>query len=204
MTAPRCYVSHAAADRDRVAQLLRPIRNLPVEVVFAGDEVDPGVRRREREGQLDDADQVLVFLADAGPQDPLVNQEIGFAVAADLPIVPIAPSEERLPGYLEGREFVRYERGDLEETAFRLVSELRDRLEPVGTLATPNWFLTFECSTDGCGSEVRLEVDEPQAVLRSYSKHEELLEAACEDCGATYQFNPLTLGYVRSVARHEQ
>lgn len=200
MATPRIYVSHAPADRERVERLVRPVRNLPVEVVLSGDRLDEGTRRRDVPLQLAESDQFLPFCSEAGAADPRVNQEVGFAEAADLPVLPILPREGTLVGYLSDAEAVRYDASDLEETAFQLLTELRDRLEPLGNLSTPGWFLQFDCTADGCGREVHLEIDEPQAVLRTIHEHDERLTAACPDCGTRYQFNPLTLGFVRSVA----
>lgn len=200
MATPRLYVSHAPADRERVRQLLRPIRNLPVEVVFAGDEVDADTRRRELGGQVAESDHLLVFWSEAGATDPHVNQEVGFATAAELPILPIAPGDAALLGFLSDAESVRYDASELSETAFRLLAELRDRLEPLGNLSTPGWFLSFGCTTDDCDRQVQLEIDQPQAVLRTVHEHDELLDAACPDCGARYEFDPLTLGFVRAEA----
>lgn len=200
MDEPRVYVSHADEDRERVDRLLRPIRNLPIELALAGEELDPDVRRRDLEGQLRNSDLFLPVLTDAGASDPIVNQETGYAAANDLPVVALATNDANCRGYLEDVDATGYDPADLESTVFTLLTELRSALEPLGSLSTPNWFLAFGCSTEGCDAHVEVAVDEPQAVLWKRYKHEELLSGTCEECGVRYEFNPATLGYVRSAA----
>lgn len=204
MAEPRLFVSHAEGDRDLVENFLRPIRNLPVELAIAGEEFGGEGVRRDLEGQIANSDQVLAVLTDTGAAHPLVNQELGYAVAADIPILPIVTDESNLQGYVSAEDAVVYDETDLEGSAFSLLTELRERLEPIGSLGTPNWFVAFGCSQQGCEEQVLLAIDQPQAGLQSLAAHDELLTTTCEDCGTRYEFNPLTLGFVRSVAPRQQ
>lgn len=200
MAEPRVFVSHAAADRERVEQLLRPVRNLPIDLALADDELEPDLRRRDLEGQLANSDLFLPVLTDAGVADPLVNQETGYAVASEMPVVPLSTDESHLQGYLSDADATEYDPTDLESTVFHLLSAIRSELEPLGSLSTPNWFLAFGCTREGCDAHVELDVDEPQAVLWKQYTHDERLSTACPDCGVRYEFNPATLGFVQTVA----
>lgn len=200
MADPRLFVSHAASDREVVENLLRPIRNLPVDVALAEEELEPGTARRDLEGQVKNSDVLLPILTDAGAADPLVNQEIGYAVAQDKPILPVVTDESNLTGHVSGVDATTYDRSNLEETAFHLLTALRTELQPLGNLSTPNWFLTFGCSRGDCDTQVQLPIDEPQAVLWKLYQHDERLEAVCPNCGREYEFNPATLGYVEPTA----
>lgn len=200
MDEPRLFVSHAAADRDRLEQLLRPVQNLPIEVAFAEDELEADLRRRDLEGQLANSDLFLPVLTEAGAADPLVNQEIGYASATEIPVAVLTNDDSHLRGYLSDAHATTYDPADLESTVFHLLSSIRAELEPLGSLSTPNWFLAFGCTSEGCDAHVELDVDEPQAALWKLYEHDELLSTACPDCGVRYDFNPATLGFVQRAA----
>lgn len=199
MAGTRVFVSHAPENLETVQELVSSVRNLPIDVALAVEEVEPGRARRNLEGQLRNSDLVVVVLTDESADDYWVNQELGYAVAKGLPIIPVVEDTAYLRGYLEGNEGVEYDPGNPEVTVFNLLSRMRSELEPVGTLSTPNWYVAFTCNHRNCRAEVELEVDQLQKDLWQRYEHGDLLVAECPECDATYEFNPATLGFVRKV-----
>jgi hypothetical protein len=199
MAETRVFVSHATSDLEIAQNLCSSIRNLPITVALAGEEVQPGRVRRNLEGQLRNSDLAIVLLTEDGAADHWVNQELGYAVAKGLPIIPIVAEDEYLRGYVEGTDGVQYDPENPEVTVFNLLSRLRSELEPVGALSKPNWYVAFPCNNGQCDAEVQLEVDQLQKDLWQRFEHGKLLRADCPECGAGYEFNPATLGFVRSV-----
>ncbi|AGN02060.1 hypothetical protein L593_10575 [Salinarchaeum sp. Harcht-Bsk1] len=199
MAETRVFVSHATADLDVAQNLCSSIRNLPLTVALAGEEVQPGRVRRNLEGQLRNSDLAIALLTDEGAADYWVNQELGYAVAKGLPIIPIVEDDAYLRGYVEGTDGVQYDAENPEVTVFNLLSRVRSELEPIGTLSSPNWYVAFPCNNGQCRAEVQLEIDQLQKDLWQKYEHGKLLRAECPECGASYEFNPATLGFVRSV-----
>lgn len=199
MVDTRIFVSHAPEDLETVQEVLSPIRNLPVDVALAGEAVEPGRTRRTLEGQLANSQLLVSMLTDAGAAHYWVNQELGYAVAKGLPIVPVVEDESYQRGYIEGTDGVEFDHADLERTIFDLLCRLRSELEPLGSLSTPDWFLEFPCGREGCGHRVVLDIDRRQRELWQEYEHGRTIAVECEGCGSTYEFNPATLGYIRRI-----
>lgn len=200
MAETRVFVSHATEDLEVVQNLLSSVRNLPLTLALAGEEVEPGRARRNLEGQLRNSTLVIAMLTDRAADDYWVNQELGYAVAKGLPIIPLVEDQDYVRGYVEGTDGVRYDPENPEVTVFNLLSRLRSELEPVGTLSKPNWYVSFPCNHQRCRTQVELEVDHLQKELWQRYEHGEYLRTECPECDAAYEFNPATLGFVRKVA----
>lgn len=199
MAEPRLFVSHATADLDAAQRLVGSLEHLPVRVSLAGEQVRPGRARRNLEGQLRNSDLLISLLTAEGAADPWVNQELGYAVAAGVPIVPVIEDESAVRGYHEGTEGVQFEGADLDVTAFNLLSRLRSELEPVGSMVGPDWFLSFSCTADGCGRTVHLEIEDHQTDLWGRAEDGDVLVATCPECETGYEFDPATLTFVDRV-----
>lgn len=199
MAETRVFVSHAPEDLETVQELLSPVRNLPLSVALAGEEVEPGRTRRNLEGQLANSQLMISVLTHDSADQHWVNQELGYAVAKGLPVIPIVEDERYLRGYIDGTDGVEFDPENPEVTIFNLLCRLRSELEPLGSLSTPEWFLEFTCSNNGCREQVVLDVDQRQKELWQQYKHGRTIAAECGDCGTTYEFNPATLGYIRRI-----
>ncbi|WP_435345488.1 toll/interleukin-1 receptor domain-containing protein [Haloarchaeobius sp. HRN-SO-5] len=199
MAEEQVFVSHAPADLELVQELLTTVRNLPIGVHVALEELDSGRSRRHMEGRLSNSDVVVAVLTANGASDQWVNQETGYATAKGIPVVPMCAESVSSPGYLEEQEGARLRPDDREATVFDLLGRLRSVLAPLGTLSTPNWFVRFPCNVEGCGATVTLDIEESQKSLGRMYEHNQALVATCDECGSRYVFNPATLGYVRRV-----
>jgi|GEM_PF-433260 len=196
MTEPRVFVSHATADLDVVKDLFDSVRNLPVSLALAGEQVEPGRARRALEGQLRNSDLLVSVLTEVGAADPWVNQELGYAVAAGVPIVPLVDERTTVRGYLEGTEAVAYDAANPDVTAFNLISRLRSELEPLGSIAGADWYLCLPCASESCSDTVECEIADHQTDLWQRAESGDVLRTECETCGAGYAFDPATLAFL--------
>lgn len=197
MAEAQVFVSHAPSDLDLVQDLFSTVQNLPIDVHIALEAIESGRGRQDLEGRLANSDILVVALSEAGAASRWVNQEIGYAVAKGIPILPLYADGVEPEGYLEGHEGVDLEPDEMEVTVFNLLCRLRAELSPLGTLSTPNWFVRFPCNFENCGATVTLTVEDTQKKLWQMYEHNQALVATCEECDAQYFFNPATLGYVR-------
>lgn len=197
MAEEQVFVSHTPSDLELVQELFSTVRNLPVDVHVALEAIESGRSRQDLEGRLANSDLVVAVLTETGATDRWVNQEIGYAVAKGIPILPLYADGVEAEGYLERHEGVDLDPDELEVTVFNLLCRLRSELAPLGTLSTPNWFVRFPCNFENCGTAVTLTIEETQKKLWQMYEHNQALVATCGDCDAAYFFNPATLGYVR-------
>ncbi|WP_267642978.1 toll/interleukin-1 receptor domain-containing protein [Haloarchaeobius amylolyticus] len=204
MTDAQVFVTHASEDLDLAQDLFGTVRNLPVGVHLAMEELEAGRTRSDLKGRLANADVVVAVLTAEGVADHWVNQEIGFATARGIPVLPLYEPPVDRPGYLANVEGVQLDREEVPVTVFNLLCRLRAEIAPLGTLSTPNWYLEFPCNFEGCGHRVVLDVEQQQKDLWQQYEHNQPLVATCGECGSRYLFNPGTLGYVRREDPAEQ
>lgn len=196
MTGEQVYVSHAPADLGVVEEVVGTVRNFPFDTYVAMEEVEPGRNRENLAGRVANSDVVVAVLTADGAGDQWVNQEVGYASARGVPVLPLYESPDHRGGYLHRVEGVELDRENLSVTAFNLLCRLRAELAPLGALSEPTWFVRFPCGADGCDAAVTLEIEQRQKDLWRMREHGETLRARCGDCGAAYHFEPATMGFL--------
>jgi hypothetical protein len=197
MSDERVFVSHASGDGEVVDRLFRAGRNLPVDVHAAGEGGLAGRDRESLRGRIDESDVTVVVATGTGASDQWVDQEVGYAVAKGVPVVPVAPDEDLLGGYLEGADAVALDAEAMDRSVFELLSALRSLLAPLGGLDTPKWYVPFRCTDADCAAPVTLDVDRGQGGLWRLHEHGRTTHVDCGDCGARYHFDPGTLAFLR-------
>lgn len=197
MTGEQIYVSHVDADLELVQELFSTVKNFPFGVHIALEEIESGRSRKRLEGRLANSDVVVAVLTDESATSRWVNQEIGYALANGIPVVPLYTDERFRGGFIETAEGVRIDRENLSTTIFDLLGRLRSELSPLGALSVPNWYIRFPCTIPDCGHPVTLEIEYDQPTLWKRYEHGRLLSTSCGICKTTYYFDPATIGYVR-------
>ena len=197
MTGEQIYVSHAPDDLDLVQELFSTVKNFPFGVHIALEEVESGRSRKRLEGRLANSDVVVAVLTEGAAANRWINQEVGYALAKGIPVIPLRDGERHQGGFLTDVDGVTIDRENPSFTIFNLLSRLRSELAPLGALSVPNWYIRFPCTITDCSHPVTLEIDADQTKLWKQYKHGKLLTTSCEDCGSTYYFDPATIGFVR-------
>lgn len=197
MTGEQVFVSHAADDLALVGELFSTVKNFPFGVHVALEDVESAGSRGRLEGRLANSDVVVAVLTEGSADDTWINQEIGYALARDISVVPLYDRPGLTAGFVEGAEGVTIDRNDLTRTIFELLCRLRAELEPLGALSVPNWYVRFPCTVPDCGHPVTLAIDQDQQKLWRLHQHGKLLETSCDVCRARYYFEPATIGFVR-------
>ncbi|QSW98913.1 toll/interleukin-1 receptor domain-containing protein [Haloterrigena alkaliphila] len=197
MTGEQIYVSHAPGDLELVQELFSTVKNFPFGVHIALEEVESGRSRKRLEGRVANSDVVVAVLTDDSADNRWINQEIGYATAKGIPVVPLYEHERHRGGFIDGVDGVTIDRQNPSFTIFNLVSRLRSELAPLGALSVPNWYIRFPCTIPDCGHQVTLEIEDGQTKLWTRYKHGKPLRTTCGDCDSTYYFDPATIGYVR-------
>ncbi|THE66071.1 toll/interleukin-1 receptor domain-containing protein [Salinadaptatus halalkaliphilus] len=197
MSGERIYVSHATADLTLVQKLFSTVKNFPFDVHIALEEVESRQSRKRLEGRLANSDVAVPVLTERSMDSPWINQEIGYAQAKGIPVVPVYDDASHRTGFITDVEGVSVDRTDPAVTIFNILSRLRSILAPLGALSVPNWYVQFPCTVPDCSHPVQLEIERSQTKLWKLHRHSTLLETACENCGSTYYFEPATIGFVR-------
>lgn len=197
MTGEQVYVSHTSPDLGLVDELFSTVRNFPFGVHVALEEADSGSVRNYLKGRLANSDVVVAVLTETATTDEWVNQEIGYAVAKGIPVLPLYEDESYVGGFIDDLEGIRIDRHRPSVTIFYLLSALRDELAPLGSLSVPDWYVRFPCTVPNCGHPVTLEIEHGQSKLRKLKEHGQPLVTSCDTCLANYYFDPATIGFLR-------
>ena len=195
MSGERIYVSHATGDLELVQKLFATVKNFPFDVHVALEEVESRQSRARLQGRLANSTVAVPVLTDRSVNSPWVNQEIGYAQAKGIPLLPLYDEERHLNGFIGDVEGVAIDRGEPAVTIFNLLSRLRSLLEPLGALSVPNWYVRFPCTVPDCGTPVTLEISQSQTKLWKRHRNGDFLATTCECCGSTYVFDPATIGF---------
>lgn len=197
MTREQLFVSHAPEDLELVQNLFSTVKNFPFGVHVALEEVESGRSRARLEGRLANSDVVVAVLTDRSTGNRWIDQEVGYAIAKGIPVLPLYDDEAKRGGYVSDVEGVAIDRENLSVTVFNLLCRLRSELAPLGALSVPNWYVRFPCNLANCGTPVTLDVTDGQTKLWKRHQHGTLLRTSCDVCESTYYFDPATIGFVR-------
>ena len=197
MSGEQVFVSHAPADLELVQDLFSTVKNFPFGVHIALEEVESGRSRKRLEGRLANSDVVVAVLTERSAISRWVNQEIGYALAKGIPVLPLYEEESLRGGFISGVEGVTIDRENLSFTIFNLLCRLRSELAPLGALSVPNWYIRFPCTVPDCGHPVTLEIEQGQTKLWKLHKHGKSLKTSCDVCSSRYYFDPATIGFLR-------
>lgn len=108
----KVFISHSTQDQGLVISLAKLLQQLGIQVFVAEWYLSPGARLDMKiKKQIRDADFVVVLLTRNGIRSTWVQQEIGIAVNAEKPIIPIVEQGTQ-PGdlaALQGREYIEYD-----------------------------------------------------------------------------------------------
>ena len=195
MTGEQVYVSHAPGDLSLVQDLFSTVKNFPIGVHIALEELESVRDRTRLEGRVANSDVVVAILTEDMAETTWIDQEIGYAVAKGIPVVPLCEEGVSHRGYVSDVESVTLDRSNLTVTIFNLLSRLRSELAPLGALSVPNWYIRFPCPVPDCGHPVTLALEAGQAKLWKRYTHGKHLTASCEACDSTYCFDPATIGF---------
>ena len=197
MTGEQVFVSHDPRDLGMVQELFSTVKNFPFGVHIALEEVESGRSRKRLEGRLANSDVVVAVLTEGSANSRWINQEVGYATAKGIPVLPLYESEADRGGFIADAEGVRIDRDNPTVTVFNLLCRLRSELAPLGALSVPNWYIQFPCNLANCGQPVTLDLESGQTKLWKLHQHGQLVEASCSVCESTYFFDPATIGFVR-------
>ena len=194
MTDEQVYVSHAPTDLELVQDLFSTVKNFPFGVHIALEERETVQSRNRLEGRVANSDVVVAVRTEATAETTWIEQEIGYAVASGIPVVPLCEGVDRR-GYVSDVDSVTIDRSNPTVTIFNVLSRLRSELAPLGALSVPNWYVRFSCPTPDCDTPVTLEIEQRQSKLWKRYTHGKHLTTSCPACGSTYCFDPATIGF---------
>ena len=119
----RVFISHSAQDQGLVISLANLLSKFEVEVFVAEWYFTPGERLDEKVlEQIKKSDCIVALLTRNGMRSSWVQQEIGFSLQRDKPVIPIVERgiEPKDLAALQGREYIEYDRYQYQQALSKL------------------------------------------------------------------------------------
>ena len=176
---PRLFVSHLAAARGTFDQLKLEFGNLRVIFFLAHDDIHPGDEWRSALLRaLKSMDALISIHSDGFAQSPWANQEVGFALARDVPIVAILNGEAP-SGFLAQVQGFRWQVGQ----EAQLVQSILNRLN--------QWEDIQPKLGEGLANALKRSdsYQESDRIVAALSKCQRLSEQALRDIDLACSFN---------------
>ena len=126
--ARRIFISYATGDETYVKELYDSLSKLENIEVYIPEWVQKkDVFNQVREG-LDTSKAVIVLMTFNSTNTMWLNQEIGYATAKNIPIIPIIEEGIDVKGFLEGKDYFVFNRGDFSYNVQQVITRLRSIL----------------------------------------------------------------------------
>jgi len=189
------FISHSNEDKEFADGLFDSLDNI-VEITPYMAEYFPkaGIDLKEKIARnLDESQFAIALLTQSGVASQWVNQEIGYARARKLHIIPVIEEGVKVQGFLEGVEYIKLDRGNFRDTISQVIYVLRSFIprghEPGGL----HLRLSCERCVDDLGYKFNFTIDMPiQPHINEVIKQQAVFATKCPKCKGEIIFDPFT------------
>lgn len=125
----RIFISYATGDEAHVNELYESLSKLENIEVYIPERIakDESFNLKVRDG-LDTSKAVIILMTFNSTNTMWLNQEIGYATAKNIPIIPIIEQGINIQGFLEGKDYFIFKRGDFRYNVNQVITKLRSVL----------------------------------------------------------------------------
>ena len=119
----RVFISHSAQDQGLIISLANLLSKFGVKVFVAEWYLTPGERLDKKVfEQIKKSDCIVALLTRNGIRSSWVQQEIGYSLQRDKPIIPMVEKgiEPKDLAALQGREYIEYDRYQYQQALSKL------------------------------------------------------------------------------------
>ena len=129
----KIFISHSAKDIEQIENIKKALRGIGVRFYLAEEDPRPGtsISKKIKE-HIDSSDLFMLVMTDISLSSAYFNQEVGYAVDAEMMILPIAVGDCRPSGMIVDREYIGFDSSDEKNSRKRLreaVLEIKDEIE---------------------------------------------------------------------------
>ena len=124
----RVFISHSVRDLREVELLAEILDEYGIETYVAerdrqyGKELSQKIKRN-----IENSDAILVLWTNNSKHSGWVNQEIGYAEKCNKLIIPLVEKGVKPKGFLEGREYINFNKYDVEDAMVDVAEHLEEQ-----------------------------------------------------------------------------
>ncbi len=127
----KLFISHKSEHQKIVSELASSLLSYGISCFVAHEDIEPTTEwRNEIENALRSMDVFLAFLTDDFSEGDWTNQEVGFAIAREVPIIPLKISSKNPCGFMSVYQALKGQVDNPEQLAdgiFNLISQKFDK-----------------------------------------------------------------------------
>lgn len=127
----KLFISHKSEHQKLVSELASSLLSYGISCFVAHEDIEPTTKwRNEIENALRSMDVFLAFLTDDFSESDWTNQEVGFAIAKEVPIIPLKISSKNPCGFMSVYQALKGQVDKPEQLAdgiFNLISQKFDK-----------------------------------------------------------------------------
>jgi TIR domain len=134
-TGPQVFLSHKTSDRPVVEWVAAQVEAMGIRCWIAEENPHAGAALSAKvQRAISESVGMIALLTEAGHSSAYVQQEIGAAVRAGVPVLPLVDKDLDRPtlGMLDGIEYIVIDRNDLGSSSASLIMGLRTLAEAAG------------------------------------------------------------------------
>ena len=127
----KIFISYATGDESHVKELhdeLLKLKKVDVYIPEWDCVVDVSYESKVKEG-IDSCNAMIVLLTYNSTNTIWLNQEIGYATARNIPIIPIIEQGIDVLGFLEGKDYFIFKRADFGYNIQQVITRLNSILK---------------------------------------------------------------------------
>lgn len=189
----RIFIGFASGDDVYVKNLSICLSRLEGMEVFVPDLFQTSYKMHcEIKKGLEGASAVIMIITFNSTDTVWLNQEIGYASAKNIPIILVAEKGTDPKGFVEGQEFIIYQRGNFNQNIYQIISKLRKLLPHLSSgKSVKNYHVTCPM----CQKEF-LENLPSQNEIDGKVQEGKYLELKCKYCMKIIHIDPSTLSVI--------
>jgi len=126
----KIFISYATGDEDHIKELhdgLSKLENIEIYIPEWDRVADVNLESKVKEG-INSCSVLIVLLTYNSTNTIWLNQEIGYATARNIPIILIKEQGIDVRGFLEGKDYFIFKRGDFSYNIQQVITRLQSIL----------------------------------------------------------------------------
>lgn len=122
----KTFIGYSSRDEPYVARLCKSLDTVGANPYVAEWWLEAGRPLAEKiEKNIAVSTCLVALLSDEANRSPWVHEEIGYAMAKGIPVIPVVEDGVKIRGFLEGLEYIAYDKYDFDETTYRIITSVR-------------------------------------------------------------------------------
>jgi hypothetical protein len=122
----KTFISYSSNDSAYIQRLFRSLDTVGANPYIAEWWLEAGQPLAEKiKRNIEDSICLVAMLSYEANNSAWVHEEIGFTIAKGILVIPVIETGIKIRGFLEGLEYIPYDKYDFDETVYEIITSIR-------------------------------------------------------------------------------